>query len=144
MPGKALDLVGVDLVIGQPHIHSRQVLLGAVDGTVHHALRPVAGVHLLGDLLIGHGGGLDFVKDGGAVLVRKNAVGPALQGKADAVRRVIGAEGHLGGVALSGGFLQFAMDARALQRAVKARKPAVDAAAAQQKLHQLPDGQTDS
>ena len=44
---------------------------------------------------------------------------------------------------LSGRFLQLAVNACTFQCTVKAGKTAVDAAAAQQKLHQLPDGQTD-
>ena len=143
VPYKAEDPVGVDLIIGQPHIHGGQAFLCAVDGSVHHALRPVAGVHVLADLFLGHRGGLDLVNGHNAGFIGKNAVGPALQRKADAVDRIIGAEGHLGGVTLPGGLLQPAVDAGTLQCTVKTGKPAVDAAAAQQKLHQLPDGQTD-
>ena len=143
VPYKAEDPVGVDLIIGQPHIHGGQAFLCAVDGSVHHALRPVAGVHVLADLFLGHRGGLDLVNGHNAGFVGKNAVGPALQRKADVVDRIIGAEGYLGGVTLPGGLLQPAVDAGTFQCAVKTGKPAVDAAAAQQKLHQLPDGQTD-
>ena len=143
VPHEADDLVGVDLIIGQPHVDFGKALLVGINGGIHHALRPVAGVHLLGDLLKGDGRGLDLVDDGGAVLVRKNTVGPAFQRESDAVRFPFGREEHLGLVALSGGFLQPAVDAGTFQRAVKPCKTAVDAAGAQQKFHQLPDGKMD-
>jgi len=143
VPGIADDLIGVDLVIGQPDIQCFQLPLLGADGPVDHALRPVAGVHVLTDLFLRHRSGLDLVNGHNAGFVGKNAVGPALQRKADAVDCIIGAEGYLGGVTLPGGLLQPAMDAGTFQCAVKTGKPAVDAAAAQQKLHQLPDGQTD-
>ena len=143
MPRKTDDPVGIDLIIGQPHVDFRQTFLRTVNGTVHHALRPVTGVHFLGNFLFGHSGGLDLVDGHNAVFIGENAVRPAFQRKDDAVHLPVGGEGHFGFVAVPGGFLQPAVDARALKSAVEAGKAAVDAAAAQQKFHQLPDGQTD-
>ena len=132
------------MVIGQPHGQRFQPLLAAVNGGIHHALRPVAGVQLLGDLLIGNGGGLDLINGHSAFFVGENAVCPALQRKGDAAGFPLRAEEYLGLIALPGGLLQLAVDACALVGAVKAGKAAVDAAGAQQKLHQLPDGQMDA
>ena len=144
LPGKALNLIGIDLIIGQPHGKRIQSLLAAVNGGIYHALRPVAGVQFLGDLLIGDGSGLDLVNSHGAVFIGENAVCPAFQRKGDAAGLPLRAEEHLSLIALSGGLLQLAVDACALVGAVKAGKAAVDAAGAQQKLHQLPDGQMDA
>ena len=143
MPRKTDNTVGVDLIIGQPHVDFRQTFLRTVNGTVHHALRPVTGVHFLGNFLFGHGGGLDLVDGHDAVFIGENAVRPAFQRKDDAALFPVGGERHFGFVAVSGGFLQLAVDACTLKGTVEAGKPAVDAAAAQQKFHQLPDGQTD-
>ena len=144
LPGKALNLIGIDLIIGQPHGKRIQSLLAAVNGGIYHALRPVAGIQLLGDLLIGDGSGLDLVNGHSAVFVGENAVCPAFQRKGDAAGFPLRAEEYLGLIALPGGLLQLAVDACALVGAVKAGKAAVDAAGAQQKLHQLPDGQMDA
>jgi len=137
-------LVGVDLIIGQPHGKRVQSLLAAEYGGIYHALRPVAGVQFLGDLLIRHSGGLDLVNGHSAVFVGENAVCPALQRKGDAAGFPLRAEEYLGLIALPGGLLQLAVDACTLVGAVKAGKAAVDTAGAQQKLHQLPDGQMDA
>ena len=84
VPGVPQDLVGVDLIIGQPDVQRVQRLLLCVDGSVDHALGPVAGAAVLPQFLGGEGGGLDLVDDGGAVLILKNAVGTALNGECDA------------------------------------------------------------
>ena len=144
LPGKALNLIGIDLIIGQPHIHGGQAFLCAVDGPVDHALRPVAGVHVLRDGIGGRGGGLDLVDDHRAVLIGKNAVSPALKGKSDALCLPLYGEKYLSLIAVSGSFLQFAVDVGTFQCTVKPRKPAVNAAGPQQKFHQLPDGQMDA
>ena len=103
----------------------------------------MAGVQFLGDLLIGDGSGLDLINSHGAVFIGENAVCPAFQRKGDAAGFPLRAEEYLGLIALPGGLLQLAVDARTLVGAVEAGKAAVDAAGAQQKLHQLPDGQMD-
>ena len=144
LSGKAQDLVSIDLIIGQPHGKRIQSLLAAENGGIYHALRPVAGVQLLGDLLVGNSGGLDLVDGHSAVFVGENAVCPALQRKGDAAGLPLRAEEYLGLITLPGGLLQLAVDACTLVGAVKAGKAAVDAAGAQQKLHQLPDGQMDA
>ena len=92
----------------------------------YHALRPVAGVQLLGDLLIGDGSGLDLVNGHGAVFIGENAVCPAFQRKGDAAGFPLRAEEYLGLIALPGGLLQLAVDACTLVGAVKAGKAAVD------------------
>ena len=138
-----LEQVEVVLVMTVEPGFGGQAFLCAVDGSVHHALRPVAGVQFLGDLLIGDGSGLDLINSHGAVFIGENAVCPAFQRKGDAAGFPLRAEEYLGLIALPGGLLQLAVDACALVGAVKAGKAAVDAAGAQQKLHQLPDGQTD-
>ena len=104
----------------------------------------MAGVQFLGDLLVGNGGGLDLVNGHSAVFVGENAVCPAFQRKSDTAGFPLRAKEYLGLIALPGGLLQLAVDACALVGAVEAGKAAVDAAGAQQKLHQLPDGQMDA
>mgnify|MGYP000065641280 CR=1 FL=1 len=143
LPGKALNLVGVNLVIGQPHRQRFQPLLAAVNGSIYHALRPVAGVQFLGDLIVGDGGGLDLIDGHSAGFVGENAVCPAFQRKGDAAGFPLRAEEHLSLITLPGGFLQPAVDACTLVGAVKAGKAAVDTAGAEQELHQLPDRETD-
>ena len=140
---KADDLIRIDLIIGQLDVQLRQALPGAVNGTVYHALRPVAGVHILGDRFIGDSGGLDLVNDRRAGTVGKNAVRTSFQKEREPLCLPLGREKHLGLIVLSGRFLQLAVDACTFQRTVKAGKTAVDAAGAQQKLHQLADGQMD-
>ena len=144
LPGKALNLVGIDLIIGQPHGKRTQSLLAAENGGIYHALRPVAGVQLLGDLLVGNSGGLDLVNGHSAVFIGENAVCPALQRKGDAAGFPLRAEEYLGLITLPGGLLQLAVDACALVGAVEAGKAAVDAAGAEQKFHQLADRQAKS
>ena len=143
VPGIADDLIGVDLVIGQPDIQCFQLPLLGADGPVDHALRPVAGVHVLRDGIGGRGGGLDLVDDHRAVLIGKNAVGTALDGEPDSLHRPLCREEHLGGVAFTRCLLEPAVDASALVGPVKAGKAAVDTAGAEQELHQLPDRETD-
>ena len=143
MPGIADDLIGVDLVIGQSDIQLLQTLLFGIDGPVDHTLRPVAGVHVLPDGIGGHGGGLDLVDDHRAVLIGKNAVGPALDDEPGPLHRPLCREEHLGGVAFTRRLLEPAVDACALVGPVKAGKAAVDTAGAEQELHQLPDRETD-
>ena len=128
LPGKALNLVGIDLIIGQPHGKRIQSLLAAENGGIYHALRPVAGVHILGDRFIGDSGGLDLVNDYRASLIGKNAVGTALDGEPDSLHRPLCREEHLGGVAFTRRLLEPAVDACALVGPVKAGKAAVDAA----------------
>ena len=140
---KADDLICIDLIIGQLDVQFRQALPGAVNGTVYHALRPVAGVHILGDRFIGDSGGLDLVNDRRAGTVGKNAVRTSFQKEREPLCLPLRREKHLGLIVLSGRFLQLAVDACTFQCAVKAGKTAVDAAGAQQKLHQLADGQMD-
>ena len=143
MPGIADDLIGVDLVIGQPDIQCFQLPLLGADGPVDHALRPVAGVHVLRDGIGGRGGGLDLVDDHRAVLIGKNAVGTALDGEPDSLHRPLCREKHLSRVAFTRRLLEPAVDACALVGPVKAGKAAVDTAGAEQELHQLPDRETD-
>ena len=144
MPGVAGDLVGVDLIIRQPDVQLRQPVLLGIDGPVDHPLRPVAGVHVLLHLLGGDGRGLDLVDDDGPGLVGEDAVGPALQSERNAVHFPLRCEEDFGGVALARSFLQPAVDACPLVGAVEAGEAAVDAAGAEQKFHQLPDGEMDS
>ena len=142
VPGVAGDLVGVDLVIGQPDAEPLQLVLRSVDGPIHHALRPVAGVPVFGQLLGGKGRGLDLVDDDGAVFVLENAVGAAFQHKQKALHLALRRQIDLGSVAFARCFLQPAVDACSLVGTVEAGEAAVDAAGAEQKFHQLPDGQT--
>ena len=142
--GKTVRLFFVDLVIGQPHGHARQALLPGIDGGVHLGLRPVLGALRTGDLLGRQQRRLDLIHRHGAVGRGIDAVGPALQRESDAVAVVPLPQSDLGGVIGKfphGGALQFAVQARALVGAVKPGKPGVDAAAAQQKFRQPPDGQ---
>ena len=103
----------------------------------------MAGVHILSDLFRRHSGGLDLINDYRASLIGKNAVSPALKGKSDVLCLPLYGEKYLSLIAVSGSFLQFAVDVGTFQCTVKPRKPAVNAAGPQQKFHQLPDGQTD-
>ena len=103
----------------------------------------MAGVPVFGQLLGGEGRGLDLVDDDGAVFVLENAVGAAFQHKQKALHLVLRRQIDLGSVAFTRRFLQPAVDACTLVGAVEAGEAAVDAAGAEQKFHQLPDGQTD-
>ena len=134
----------VHLIVGQLNAHTRQIVLLRVDGGVNLRLRPMLGELLAGDQLGRLGGGFDLVDGGGAVGVGKNAVGTPFQRVVDAAYRILRPHRDLGfiiGVAFYRRLLQLAVQAGALQRTVKARKPAVNAAGAQQKFRQLPDGQ---
>ena len=128
MSGKPDDLVGVDLVIGQPDIQPGQALLFGIDGPVDHPLCPVAGVAVLLNFVRGDGGGFDLVDDGHAVLALENAVGPALDGERDAVHLPGFGEEDFRLIALPGGLLKLAVDAGPLVGPVEPRKAAVDAA----------------
>ena len=103
----------------------------------------MAGVHVLGDRIKRYCGGFDLVDHHSTVFIGKNTIGPAFQRERDTVNLMVGGKRYFGFVAFTGSLLQFAVDARTFQRTVKAGESAVDAAGAQQKLHQLPDGQTD-
>ena len=103
----------------------------------------MAEVQFGADLAGGDAGRFDLVNDGAALAVGENAVGPALDGAADAVHLPAAREKDLGLVALPRLLLQLAVDAGALVGPVKAGKTAVDVAGLEQKLHQLADRQTD-
>ena len=141
--GKPHDLVGIDLVIGQPDGQPLQPLLLAVDRRIKHPLRPVAGVPVLGDLLRREGSRFDLVEGHGAVLCRKNAVGTSFDGVGDAVHRPLRRKWNFGLIALACRLLEPAVDPRTLVGAVEPGKPAVDAAGTKQKFHQLADRQTE-
>ena len=142
--GKIKFQLLVHLVVGQLDAHTRQIVLLRVDGGVDLRLRPMLGELLAGDQLGRLGGGFDLVNGGRAVCVGKNAVGAAFQRVVNAAYRILCPQRDLGfvvGVAFYRRLLQLAVQAGTLQCAVKARKSAVDAAGAQQKFRQLPDGQ---
>ena len=143
VPGVPHDLVGVDLIIGQPNVQRVQRLLLCVNGSVDHALGPVAGAAVLPQLLGGEGGGLDLVDDGGAVLILKNAVGTALNGECDARDFPRLGEEDLGCVSFPRCLLEPTMDASPLIGPIEPGKTAVDGAGLAQKLHQLAHGQFD-
>ena len=103
----------------------------------------MAGIQLFSDRFIRHGCGLDLVDDHNAVFVRKDAVRPAFQREPDALHCAVSGQEHFCLIAVAGGFLQSAVDACTLVGTVKSGKAAVDAAGAQEKFHQLPDGQAD-
>src|SRR5699024_2290515 len=123
---KVKYLVIVDLVIRQPDGGFRQVLLGRVEGGIDHPLGPVAEVQFGADLAGGDAGRFDLVDDGAVLAVGENAVGPPLDGAADAVHLPAAREKDLGLVALPRLLLQLAVDAGALVGPVKAGKAAVD------------------
>ena len=104
MPHEAEDVVGVDLVVGEPDVQLFQPLLTAIQRPVDHSLRPVAGVHVLGDVVGGDGCGLYLVDDRHARLVGKDAVGPAFDGEGDARRLPFAGEEDFGGVASPAAF----------------------------------------
>ena len=142
--GEAQRQFLVHLIIGQLDAQAGQVVLHAVDKGVDLPLGPVFRRLLAGDGVGGQGGGLDLVDGDNAVRRGEDAVGPALDG----VFHLRGGQGmaqrYLGGVVGVGGdgfLLQFAVQTGPLQRPVKTGEPVVDAAGAQQKLHQLPDRQ---
>ena len=142
--GKAKLELFIHLVVGQPHPHGGQTVLQRVDGRIALRLRPMLGALLAGDQLRRQGRGFDLVDGPHAVAVGKQAVGAALQGVGDALAAKFLPQSHFGfivRVGLYGGALQFAVQACALIGAVKAGKAAVNAAAAQKKFHQPPDGQ---
>ena len=144
MPHEAEDVVGVDLVVGEPDVQLFQPLLTAIQRSVDHSLRPVARVHVLGDVAGGDGCGLYLVDDRHARLVGEDAVGPTFDGEGDARHLPFAGEEDFGGVAFACGLLELAVDACALVGAVEAGKAAVDAAGAEQKFHQLADRQAKS
>ena len=85
MTCKVDDLVIINLVIGQPYRDGIQAVLGCIDGSVYHSLSPVAEIEVFGDFGQRNAGGFDLIDDGLPCITRKDAVGPALDGIADAL-----------------------------------------------------------
>ena len=135
-PRETDDLFFIHLEIGEPHRHFGKAVLGGIDCRVYLPLSPVHRLHILGDLLGRDGDGLDLVHGDEAVR-GENAVGPAVDEIIDPGCAVFLFEIYFGLVPRARGFLQAAVDARALGGPVKAGKSAVDAAGLEQKLHQL-------
>ena len=124
----------IDLKVGQPHPHGGQAVLPRVDGRINLRLRPVLRALLTGDELGRQSRGFDLINGRHAVSIGKNTVGAALQRVGDLGTDVVLLQRRLSlivRVLFYGGTLQFAVQACALQRAVKAGKTAVNAAGAQ-------------
>ena len=134
------DLVGVDLVVGDLHRHARKALLCAQKRAVTLGLRPVQRLEILGQQLGGRGGRLDLV-DRHIAAAADDAVRAPLQPVVHAVHRALALENDLRLVFLARIFLQFAVDAAALVRAVKAGKAAVDGAVTPDEFHQRAHGE---
>ena len=110
---KALDFVGIHLIIGQAYTHGFQSPLRTEYIGVAHSLRPMKTVEILGNHLQRRASGFDLIHHQ-PLFICIQSVRPAFHLDAEISPDTFQGQRHLRLIPVSGGLLQLAMDAAAL------------------------------